>query len=82
MREDAAAKGRRYLGEGRLVVREFDEYGGTVTADVRGAGAIYTVGRDERGRWSCDCPARGRCAHLEALRLVVALEPREGIREP
>jgi hypothetical protein len=75
MRENAAMKGRRYVAEGRLIVRALDEYGGTVQADCRGAGAVWTVGRDERG-WFCDCPAYSVCAHIEALRLVVALEPR------
>jgi len=77
VRENAVAKGRRYVAEGRLVVRALDEYGGSVLADCRGAGAVYAVGRDERGGWFCQCPARGTCAHLAALQLVVALEPRE-----
>lgn len=77
MRESAAAKGRRYVGEGRLIVRSVDEDAGTVDADCRGGGAVYACGRDERGFWHCECPACGLCAHLEALRLVVALEPRE-----
>jgi hypothetical protein len=72
----AAEKARVYLGEGRLVVRELDEYGGTVAADCRGDGAIYHLGLDGSG-WFCSCPARGRCAHLLALGSVVALRPRE-----
>ncbi len=75
-RERAAEKARRYLAEGRLLVRELDEHAGVVQADVRGDGAVHVAGRDERG-WYCDCPARGRCAHLLALGLVVAIEPRE-----
>jgi hypothetical protein len=71
-REDAAAKGRRYLAEGRLVVRAVDEIAGTVRAACRGDGAVYALGRD-RGGWFCSCPARGRCAHLVALGLVVAV---------
>ena len=75
--ENAAAKGRRYVSEGRLVLRQFDEHAGTVQADVRGGGAIYSCGRDERG-WFCNCAAvTDNCCHLHALRLVVALEPRE-----
>jgi hypothetical protein len=77
VRESAALKARRYVVEGRLRIRELDERGGTVKADVRDDGAVYTVGRDERGRWFCSCPACGRCAHEIALGLVVALEPRE-----
>lgn len=76
MRESVAAKALRYLGEGRLIVRQLDEHAGEAQADCRGRGAVYALGRDERG-WFCTCPARGVCAHLEALRLVVALEPRE-----
>ena len=77
MSENAVAKGRRYVSEGRLIIRALDEHGGTVQADVRGDGAIWSCGRDERGAWYCSCPALRRCAHLHALGLVVALEPRE-----
>lgn len=76
MRENAIAKGRRYVSEGRLIVRELDEHAGIVQADCRGAGAVWSVGRDERG-WFCTCPAYTTCAHIAALQLVVALEPRE-----
>lgn len=72
-RENADVKARRYLGEGRVIAREIDEYAGTAMADVRGDGAIWIVGRDEGG-WFCDCPARGRCAHQLALDLIVAVE--------
>ncbi len=75
-REDFRAKGARYVTEGRLVVREVDEYAGAAIAECRGQGAVWTVGFDEHG-WFCDCPARGRCAHIHALALVVAMEPRE-----
>ena len=76
VRENAAAKGRRYVAEGRLVVRQLDEANGLVQADCRGDGAIYTLGYDQRGWW-CSCKALGRCAHLIALGLVTALEPRK-----
>jgi uncharacterized Zn finger protein len=76
VRESASLKARRYVTEGRLRIRELDERGGTVKADVRGDGAIYSVGRDERGRWFCSCPACGRCAHQFAVGLVVAIGPR------
>ena len=75
MRENAFEKGRRYVAEGRLIVRELHEGDGTALADCRGDGVFWTVGRDQRG-WFCSCPARGRCAHLHALGLVCALEPR------
>ena len=79
-RESVQAKAHRYLTEGRLRVRLVDEDAGIVEADCRGSGSVYALGRDEGG-WFCGCPARGRsCAHLEALRLVVAVEPREMLR--
>lgn len=74
-RENAVEKGRRYVAEGRLIVRELNEDDGTALADCRGDGAIWTLGRDLSG-WFCSCPACGRCAHLCALGLVCALEPR------
>ena len=75
-RESAREKARRYVSEGRLIIRQLDEDGGTALADCRGDGAVYHLGYDERG-WFCSCAARGRCAHLYALGLVCALEPRE-----
>jgi hypothetical protein len=75
-RESAQDKGRRYLGEGRLRVLEVDEEAGVALAECRGSGAVYAVSHDERG-WRCDCPARSRCCHVEALALVVVLKPRE-----
>jgi hypothetical protein len=77
-RETVAMKAARYLGEGRIIIRQLDEYGGTVQADARGNGSIYGVSRDERGRWRCDCATRGpKCCHIFAVKLVTALEPRE-----
>ena len=73
-REDARAKGLRYVTEGRLVVRLVDEGAGVVEADCRGGGAVHRLGHRDC-RWFCSCPARGRCAHLVALQLVVAVEP-------
>ena len=73
MKEPVASKARRYLAEGRLIVRHLDE-AGTVRADVRGGGAVYTVSYSRRSGWTCTCPARGRCCHREALGLVVAIE--------
>jgi hypothetical protein len=75
MRENADTKGARYLSEGRLRVLNVDEDDGVVMAECRGDGAIYSLGRDERG-WFCGCPARGRCCHLKALGRVVVMEPR------
>lgn len=68
-RENAEAKGRRYLTEGRLLVVEVTDQ--RIRAFCRGDGALHRCGMDGGGRWWCMCPARGdRCAHLTALRLV------------
>jgi hypothetical protein len=72
--ESIAAKGARYLVESRLVVRRVDKH--AVVADCRGNGAVYSLGHNGAG-WFCSCPARRDCAHLEALRRVVAVELRE-----
>jgi uncharacterized Zn finger protein len=69
MRENADAKGRRYLTEGRLVLEHVD--GRMVRARCRGQGAVYTVTFDGEA-WECSCPAPGRCAHLIAAWLVTA----------
>ena len=76
MRETIAAKGARYLVEGRLIVRNVDEHADIVEAYCRGNGAVHSLGHSGAG-WFCSCPARGDCAHLAALRLVVAVEPRD-----
>jgi hypothetical protein len=68
-REAADAKARRYLVEGRLIVPAAGP--GHVDASVRGDSQVYRVGYRPGGCW-CSCPARGRCAHLLALGLVVA----------
>lgn len=68
-RESAAAKAARYLSEARLTVLRVTD--GEVDAVARGDGAVYELGY-RRGEWFCPCPARGRCAHLLALGLVVA----------
>ncbi len=67
-REAVEQKGRRYACEGRLVIDHVDRR--TIRASCRGAGEVYRLGYD-RGGWWCSCPARGRCAHLTALMLVV-----------
>jgi hypothetical protein len=67
VRENAQAKGRRYLAEGRLIVERVDASG--IRAICRGMGAVYSLGY-ENERWYCACPALGLCAHLKALQLV------------
>jgi hypothetical protein len=66
-RESAEAKGRRYLGEGRLIVEYVDDR--LIRATCRGGGAVYVLGH-ERDRWYCTCPALRRCGHLVALQLA------------
>ena len=70
-REGAEAKGRRYLLEGRLRLASVSDR--LILANCRGdAGDIYVVGWDrQRMDWRCNCPARGRCAHIVAIGLVV-----------
>ena len=68
-RESAATKAVRYLSEGRLIVTEVSKR--RVRAYCRGGGALYSVSWDARG-WRCDCPALTECAHLKALKMVVA----------
>lgn len=73
MRENAAAKARRYLTEGRLVLE--DVRGELVRSVVRGDGAIHAQRWTPAAGWSCSCPASSTaCAHLQAVRLVVAVD--------
>jgi uncharacterized Zn finger protein len=75
MRENAETKGRRYLIEGRLTLRLVTPR--RVEAVGRGSlGDTYSLSLTA-ALASCDCPARARCAHLIALRLV-ANRPRMG----
>jgi uncharacterized Zn finger protein len=69
--ESAKAKGRRYLIEGRLDLKHVSDR--LIVANCRGDdGDVYAVGYDfEVGDWRCTCPARGRCAHIVAIALVV-----------
>lgn len=69
-RESAAAKARRLLVEGRVIV--VIAYGRRIDALVRGdSGAVYDV-LHRGGHWSCSCEARTRCSHVQAVMLVVA----------
>jgi hypothetical protein len=67
VRDNAAAKGKRYLSEGRLIVEHVDAAGIRAVCPVMGS--VYGLGCDNE-RWYCNCPARGLCAHLVALQLV------------
>ena len=70
-RENVEVKARRYLTEGRVNV--VDVTGQTVTAAVRGAGAVYRTTHHHRRGWHCTCPARSRCAHVAALELITVV---------
>jgi len=75
VRESAETKGRRYLTEGRLTIEVVD--GSKIVASCRGGGELYRLGFDPKSRtWRCTCWARGRCAHLVALMLVVVAPER------
>jgi uncharacterized Zn finger protein len=69
-REPASVKARRLLLEGRVLVTRVDRR--VVDAIVRGdSGEFYAVSH-RPGAWTCTCPARSRCSHVQALMLVTA----------
>lgn len=74
-RESAHNKGRRYLLEGRLTIRQYDRSG--VIAFIRGdSGLVYRAEWSRDLGWLCNCLARSdQCAHLVALRLVTVVNP-------
>jgi uncharacterized Zn finger protein len=76
-RESARDKGRRYLTEGGLTIRQVDRAG--VVAFVRGdSGLMYRTEWNPDLGWCCNCLARtDQCAHLVALRLVVVAHQQE-----
>lgn len=75
VRESAPVKARRYLTEGRVIVSRVSS--SLVVASCRGDGAIHRV-TYTAGMWRCTCPVRtDQCAHLLAVRLVVAVDLQE-----
>ena len=70
-RENAAAKARRLLIEGRVnIIRRV---GPELLAEIRGdSGEVYQAGH-EPGRWWCSCPAVDTCSHVRALMLVAVV---------
>lgn len=70
-----AGKAARYLVEGRLTVHA--RSGPTVQATCRGSEAEpYQLGYNPEEGWHCDCPAHvNLCAHVFALKLVIATPP-------
>ena len=71
-REGSQQKARRYLLEGRVMIRSVGPQG--VRAHARGQGHVYDVGYEPGGGWTCSCPARTpKCCHVVATQLVVAV---------
>jgi uncharacterized Zn finger protein len=69
MPENAQAKARRLLSEGRVTVRTVSDL--AIVANVRGdSAAVYLVTWSPAG-WSCSCPALSRCSHIGAVQLCV-----------
>jgi uncharacterized Zn finger protein len=79
MRENAMTKARRLLGEGRVIVTHVN--GRDIDAVVRGDSAeLYRV-THRSGIWADDCPALGRCSHVQALMLITLPVGRAAIAE-
>jgi hypothetical protein len=72
-REGVESKAQRYLCERRLIVEHVDAE--LVRATCRGdLGMVYDTGWTPTYGWSCNCPARRRCAHVIALQAVTVRE--------
>jgi len=71
-RENIETRGRRLLAERRVAILSVHRQ--RVYALVRGdSGTTHRTGYI-RGRWVCDCPARGRCAHIVTIQCVIDLD--------
>ncbi len=62
-----AAKAARLLTDHRVFVRI--AMPNHVVATIRGDHGIHSVDLTN-GRWSCSCPCRRSCSHLEAVMFV------------
>jgi hypothetical protein len=72
VRENAAAKGRRILGEGRLTISAVDD--DTILARCKGDGIVHRLGWDASRGWWCSCAVvTTNCSHLLALRSVCVI---------
>ena len=78
-REAVAVKARRLLAEGRVTIVHADE--GGVAALVRGDTAMTYRVTHAGGKWRCDCAARARCSHVQAIMLVTLPVGRAGIAD-
>jgi hypothetical protein len=73
VRENAATKARRLLGEGRVTIVHANE--GGVAPLVRGDTAMTYRVTHSGGEWRDDCAARTRCSHIQAVMLVTTSTP-------
>lgn len=71
-RENAATKAKRLLVESRVIIRKVDERG--VFASVRGDSGLIRTVTYSLSTWSCNCEARGRCSHIQAVAAVVVVQ--------
>ena len=70
--ETIPVKRNRLLTEHRVYIRLcHPEH---VVASVRGDTSVHDIDLTA-GRWSCSCPARHRCSHLEAVMSVTVPTP-------
>jgi hypothetical protein len=69
--ESAQDKAKRYLGEGRLTIRQFSRSSGVVAFVLGDSGLTYRTEWSPDLDWLCNCPDHKQlCAHLIALRLI------------
>lgn len=72
MRENAAAKARRLLAEGRVSITRVD--GAEINALVRGDSAGLYLVQHRPGWWTCPCDAISTlCSHVQAVMLVTVV---------
>lgn len=80
-RESVDTRARRLLIEHRVRLTRL--LGDTVSAEVRGTGAIHSVHHSIDTGWTCSCEAgqyRRRCSHVLAVQHVTV--PDDGDRRP
>jgi hypothetical protein len=70
MNDTLAAKARRLVEAGAVEITYRGPDG--IVARITGDSGIYRANLDHDATGWCSCPARGQCAHLEALRLIAA----------
>jgi uncharacterized Zn finger protein len=80
MREDAPSKALRLLAEGRISILQVSD--SRVLAMCRGDSAAAYWVEWAGGRWTCTCPAIGRCSHALAVQRVVVTEGLQMPLEP